>query len=84
MEDHDQIGGRYRLQFERPILAEEFEGAGSREERVRQATARFMEETEKAIRGNPAAWLWIHDRWKTRPGNESKVQSPKSKVENTR
>jgi len=60
-------GGRYRLQFERPILAEEFEGAGSREERVRQATARFMEETEKAVRGNPAAWLWIHDRWKTRP-----------------
>ena len=63
-------GGRYRLQFERPILAEEFEGAGSREERVRQATARFMEETEKAIRGNPAAWLWIHDRWRTRPKGE--------------
>lgn len=59
--------GRYSLEFEKPILAEEFEDAGSREERVRRATARFMEVTEKAIRRDPAAWLWIHNRWRTRP-----------------
>ena len=60
--------GRYRLQFETPILPEEFgDGDLDRDERVRRATARYMEVTEAAIRRNPAAWLWIHDRWKTRP-----------------
>ena len=34
---------------------------------VRRATARYMEVTEAAIRRNPAAWLWMHDRWRTRP-----------------
>ena len=60
-------GGRYRLEFGRPILAEEFAGAGDRPERVRRATARYMEVTEEAVRGAPSAWLWMHDRWKTRP-----------------
>ena len=58
--------GRYRLEFEKPILPEEFTGA-TREERVRQATARFVELTEAAIRKDPSAWLWIHNRWRTRP-----------------
>jgi KDO2-lipid IV(A) lauroyltransferase len=60
--------GRYRLQFEKPILGEEFtaDGAG-REERVIRATERYMAVTEKAIRGDPAAWLWMHNRWRTRP-----------------
>jgi KDO2-lipid IV(A) lauroyltransferase len=69
--------GRYRLGFERPILPEEFGGVEvDREERVRRATARYMEVTEAAIRLAPDAWLWIHDRWKTRP-----VQSPESGVQ---
>jgi Kdo2-lipid IVA lauroyltransferase/acyltransferase len=63
--------GRYRLEFETPILPEEFAhngpGVPDRDERVRRATARYMEVTEAAIRRDPAAWLWIHDRWKTRP-----------------
>ena len=60
--------GRYRLEFEKPILAEEFGQAGAgREERVRQATERYMAVTEKAIRADPAAWLWMHNRWRTRP-----------------
>ncbi len=60
--------GRYRLEFEPPIWAEEFELPESeREERVRRATARYMEVTERAIRAQPEAWLWMHDRWRTRP-----------------
>lgn len=62
-------GGRYRLRFEKPILAEEFLSAGGREERVLAATARYMAVTEEAVRGNPAAWLWMHNRWRTRPAN---------------
>jgi KDO2-lipid IV(A) lauroyltransferase len=59
-------GGRYRLQFEEPILCEA-EGNAPRAEKVRRLTARYMQVTEAAIRRDPAAWLWLHDRWKTRP-----------------
>ena len=61
-------GGRYRLEFERPILSDDF-GApdADRGERVRRATALYMAITENAIRRNPAAWLWMHNRWRTRP-----------------
>jgi len=64
--------GRYRLEFETPILPEEFEDPQiDRDERVRRATARYTAVTEAAIRKDPAAWLWIHDRWKTKPPDES-------------
>ncbi|HZI65360.1 MAG TPA: lysophospholipid acyltransferase family protein [Thermoanaerobaculia bacterium] len=63
--------GRYRMEFERPILAAEFGGPEvEREERVRRATARYMEVIEAAIRREPHAWLWLHDRWKSRPPGE--------------
>ncbi len=61
-------GGRYRLEFERPILACDFDAPeADRSERVLRATARYMAVTENAIRENPAAWLWMHNRWRTRP-----------------
>jgi Kdo2-lipid IVA lauroyltransferase/acyltransferase len=61
-------GGRYRLQFEKPILAEEFEDPSvERSERVRRATARYMAVTEDVVRKQPAAWFWMHNRWRTRP-----------------
>jgi KDO2-lipid IV(A) lauroyltransferase len=60
--------GRYRLEFEPPILAEEFRPAGTdRAESVRRATARYMQATEAAVRKTPSAWLWMHNRWRTRP-----------------
>jgi len=62
-----QGSGRYKLVFEKPILAEEFQNEPDRQEAVRRATARYMEVTEAAIRKQPAAWLWMHDRWRTRP-----------------
>ncbi|MFY9550222.1 MAG: lysophospholipid acyltransferase family protein, partial [Thermoanaerobaculia bacterium] len=58
--------GRYRLEFETPIDAEEVDGAG-RDEAIRSLTARYMEVTEAAIRKAPEAWLWMHNRWRTRP-----------------
>lgn len=58
--------GRYRLEFETPILAGEFQGL-PRAEAVRRATARYMEVTEAAVRRAPEAWLWMHNRWRTRP-----------------
>jgi len=67
-----EAGGRYRVELEPPILAEEFRVEGDdREEMVRRATARYTEVTEAAIRRDPAAWLWMHNRWRTRPQEES-------------
>lgn len=63
-------GGRYCLEFETPILAEEFAGL-PREEAVRAATARYMAVTEAAVRRDPEVWLWMHDRWRTRPAEAS-------------
>lgn len=60
-------GGRYRLGFEEPILASEFDPAAARDERILRATARYMAVTENAIRRDPSAWLWMHNRWRTRP-----------------
>jgi len=61
-------GGRYRLRFEEPIFAEELERLSTdRTERVRAATARYMAATEAVIRQQPAAWFWMHNRWRTRP-----------------
>ena len=58
--------GRYRLEFETPILAEEFRHL-PREEAIRAATARYMQVTEAAVRKAPEVWLWMHDRWRTQP-----------------
>ena len=67
-----EAGGHYRVELEPAILAEEFRvDGGNREETVRRATARYTEITEAAIRRDPAAWLWMHNRWRTRPQEES-------------
>lgn len=62
--------GRYRLEFEPPILASDFAGPAGREERVLAGTALYMAVTERAVRRDPAAWLWLHNRWRTRPPGE--------------
>ncbi len=61
-------GGRYVLELGAPILADEFRAPGrDRDEAIRRATARYMEVTEQVVRTKPEAWLWIHNRWRTRP-----------------
>ncbi|MFN2386570.1 MAG: lysophospholipid acyltransferase family protein [Thermoanaerobaculia bacterium] len=61
--------GQYRLGFEEPILSDPDRDL-SRAEKVRLLTERYMSVTEAAIRGDPCAWLWIHNRWRTRPVSE--------------
>ena len=72
-------GGRYRVELEPAIPADEvFDGQLGRDEAVLHATARYTSVTEAAIRRDPAAWLWMHDRWRTRPEGESGVRSSES------
>ncbi len=61
-------GGRYTLELGTPILADEARLPGlDRDESVRRLTARYMEVTEAVVRSKPEAWLWMHNRWRTRP-----------------
>jgi KDO2-lipid IV(A) lauroyltransferase len=60
--------GRYRLGFEEPILADT-DRERPRSEKVEELTERYMGVTEDAIRRDPHAWLWIHNRWRTRPAS---------------
>lgn len=61
---------RYRLLVEEPIHVEK---KGSREETIREYTARWSQVIEEKIRATPEQWAWMHRRWKTAP-----VSSPVS------
>lgn len=57
-------GDRYRIVFEPLETAGAVAGA---EDAVERLTAATTKQIEKHIRRCPEAWLWIHDRWRTRP-----------------
>ena len=62
-------GDRYRFVIE-PLEVEA--GCADGDDAVEQLTAAATRQIERHIRRCPEAWLWIHDRWRTRPtGNES-------------
>jgi len=33
-------------------------------------TQKMSDATETEIRKHPAQWVWMHERWKTKPGEE--------------
>ena len=52
------------------IVAEkalELKVTGDQEEDIRLNTARFTKIIESCIRKYPEQWIWVHERWKTRP-----------------
>lgn len=60
-------GGRYALRFEPPIVISDLpEPLRS----VEALTALYTKVTEDAVRAEPALWLWMHNRWRTRPPGE--------------
>ncbi len=61
-------GGRYVLRFEKPIVVGDLPEA---DRSVESLTARYTKVTEDAVRDEPALWLWMHNRWRTRPPGEA-------------
>jgi KDO2-lipid IV(A) lauroyltransferase len=40
---------------------------GNRERDILELTATCTAVVEERVRRHPGAWLWMHDRWKSRP-----------------
>jgi len=60
--------GRYALRFEAPIV---LSGLPDAELSVEALTARYTRVAEDAVRAEPELWLWMHNRWRTRPPGET-------------
>ncbi len=69
-------GDVHRIVVEKAMLHDSIEDADAD---LMERTRIYTQWTEKVVRIHPQQWTWLHDRWKTRPKGESKVQSPKSK-----
>ncbi len=61
--------GRYQLRIEP-------QWAGWPSDDPAVDAARYMAELEKAVRGHPEQYLWVHRRFKTRPPGEADVYEP--------
>lgn len=62
-----QEGDRYRFFIEDPIWPET---SGDKDENVQRVTQQWSDVIEKYIRRYPDQWVWMHDRWRTRPDLE--------------
>ncbi len=55
---------RWRLVYGPPV---EIDATGDRTEDVRRVTEACTKLIEDRVRAHPHLWLWMHNRWKTRP-----------------
>jgi KDO2-lipid IV(A) lauroyltransferase len=67
---HPVKNNRYLLKIMPPL---EFVQTGSLEEDELKITQFCTKIIEQEIRRHPAAWLWVHKRWNTRPADEAPV-----------
>ena len=58
-----QADGSYDIVYDEPVFPESFEGEDAALEITTRATALI----EDAVRKQPEAWFWMHQRWRTRP-----------------
>jgi len=63
----DETIQKYRLRFEPPV---DLVRTGETERDVFENTQRFAKAIEEIIRKHPDQWVWVHQRWKTRPKGE--------------
>ncbi len=58
-------GGRYRIEYEKPL--EPRLDAADHEAEVKRLTQEATSRLEAWTRRHPSLWLWLHQRWRTRP-----------------
>jgi KDO2-lipid IV(A) lauroyltransferase len=67
-----QKDGRYRVVIEPEISLVR---TGDKERDVTENTQRFTQIIERYVRNYPDQWLWLHQRWKTRPWQAGRAKS---------
>ncbi len=68
----DEATGKYFIVHDKII---EPVNTGDRKRDIVTTTALYTEAIERVIRAYPDQWIWIHRRWKTRPSEESSVDT---------
>ncbi len=66
-----QADGSYEVTY-LPVVVPET--TGDRAADALRLTARCTEVIEEQVRRHPTAWLWMHERWKTRPIEEIRAR----------
>ncbi|MGK7345211.1 MAG: lysophospholipid acyltransferase family protein [Candidatus Nitrospinota bacterium M3_3B_026] len=73
----DDENDSYTVEVHPPVR---IEPTGDRRADIRLITMRINEILEDAIRRAPEQWLWVHRRWKTRPG-EKDIEAERREME---
>lgn len=73
--DVRQDDDSHLITFSEPM---ELEISGDLEKDVEFNTARFVKYLENIVREHPCQWLWMHNRWKTRPKTQDTRQKEKN------
>ncbi len=71
-------GGRFRMVYEHAVDAP----AGEGPEAIREFTQRCTDVLEMYVRRYPELWLWMHRRWRDRPGVTAPGMFPAARPEN--
>jgi KDO2-lipid IV(A) lauroyltransferase len=71
-------GGRFRMVYEHPVEPPEGEGP----EAIREFTQRCTDVLEMYVRRYPELWLWMHRRWRDRPGVAAPGMFPVARPDN--
>src|SRR5262249_3235301 len=66
MFDHRLPDGPQVLRIHPPIWVEPTD---DKERDIRETMTRLTSLVEQEIRGDPAQWMWLHNRWKYQPGH---------------
>jgi KDO2-lipid IV(A) lauroyltransferase len=74
-----QVDGRYRvvIEPELPLIR-----TGDKDQDVEKNTELFTQIIERYVREYPDHWLWLHQRWKTRPWQAKQYLNSKSEILN--
>jgi KDO2-lipid IV(A) lauroyltransferase len=68
--------GRYRVEYLPEVVPVR---TGDRQADVLDLTQRCTQVIERYVRAHQGAWLWMHERWKTRPPDEGGKKAPEAK-----
>ena len=72
-----QADGSYRVVFEPEVPLIQTE---DKDQDVEKNTELFTHIIERHVRDHPDHWLWLHQRWKTRPWQSKRMKGGKNGI----